>query len=109
MKMWPQSEPLITKLFPQKHDSLIYRQHTEITGDKGTINRSGRPKATTESENTFLRVNSLRDRRLTGQHMQVSVSTVKRRLRAAGLTGRVAVRKQNKKTRLAWDMKHRQL
>uniref|UniRef100_A0A4W5NPY7 Transposase Tc1-like domain-containing protein n=1 Tax=Hucho hucho TaxID=62062 RepID=A0A4W5NPY7_9TELE len=85
--------------------------------------RSGRPKATTESEDHFLRVNSLRDRRLTGQQLQaqlntgrsqqISVSTVKRRLRAAGLTGRVAVRKsllrwQNKKKRLAWAMNHRQ-
>lgn len=26
MKMWPQSEPLITKLLPQKHDSFIYTQ-----------------------------------------------------------------------------------
>ena len=65
----------------------------------------------------------MRDRRLTGQQLQaqlntgrskeVSVSTVKRRLRAAGLTGRVAVRKpllrwQNKKKRLAWVMKHHQ-
>ena len=85
--------------------------------------RSGRPKATTQSEDNFLRVNSLRDRRLTGQQLQaqlntgrskeVSVSTVKRRHRAAGLTGRVAVRKpllrwQNKKKRLAWAMKRRQ-
>ena len=29
--------------------------------------RSGRPKATTESEDKFLSVNSLRDRQLTGQ------------------------------------------
>ena len=65
----------------------------------------------------------MRDRRLTGQQLQaqlntgrskeVSVSTVKRRLRAAGLTGRVAVRKpllrwKNKKKRLSWAMKHRQ-
>ena len=87
------------------------------------MKRSGRPKATTQSKDKFLRVNSLHDRQLTGQQLQaqlntgrgkeVSVSTVKRRLRAAGLTGRVAVRKpsqrwQNKKKRLAWAMKHRQ-
>ena len=66
---------------------------------------------------------SFRDRGHTGQQLQaqlntgrskeVSVSTVKRRLRAAGLTGRVTGRKsllrwQNKKKRLAWAMKHRQ-
>ena len=91
------------------------------TGGNSNRKRSGRPKATTQSEDKFLRVNSLRDRRLTGQQLQVqlntgrskevSVSTVKRRLRDAGLTGRVAVRKpllrwQNKKKRLAWPMKH---
>uniref|UniRef100_A0A8C9T4M7 Transposase Tc1-like domain-containing protein n=1 Tax=Scleropages formosus TaxID=113540 RepID=A0A8C9T4M7_SCLFO len=53
--------------------------------------RSGRAKATTESEDKFLRVNSLRDRWLTGQQLQ-------RRLQAAGLTGQV---------RFAWAMKHR--
>uniref|UniRef100_A0A8C4EPW0 Transposase Tc1-like domain-containing protein n=1 Tax=Dicentrarchus labrax TaxID=13489 RepID=A0A8C4EPW0_DICLA len=68
-------------------------------------------------------INSFRDRRLTGEQLQaqlnsgrnkqVSVSTVKRRLRAAGLTGRVAARKQllrcqNKNKRLAWAMKHPQ-
>lgn len=79
-------------------------------------------KATTESEDKFLRVNSLCDKQLT-EHLQaqlntdrskqVSVLTVKRRLQAAGLTGQVAVRKpllrwQTKKKRLAWAMKHRQ-
>ena len=102
--------------------SYTIKRHLE-TGGNSDRKRSGRPKATTESEDKFLRVNSLRDRRLTGQQLQaqlntgrskqVSVSTVKRRLRAAGLTGRVAVRKpllrwQNKKKRLAWAMKHRQ-
>uniref|UniRef100_A0A8C7MRE4 Transposase Tc1-like domain-containing protein n=1 Tax=Oncorhynchus kisutch TaxID=8019 RepID=A0A8C7MRE4_ONCKI len=76
------------------------------------LKRSGRAKATTESEDKFLRVNSLRDRWLieqqlqaqlnTGRSQQVSVSTVKRRLRAAGLTGRVT------KKRLVWATKHRQ-
>uniref|UniRef100_A0A672IVI6 Transposase Tc1-like domain-containing protein n=1 Tax=Salarias fasciatus TaxID=181472 RepID=A0A672IVI6_SALFA len=87
------------------------------TGANFDRKRSGRPKATTESEDKFLRV----DRRLTGQLLQaqlnsgrskqVSVSTVKRKLPAAGLTGRVAARKpllrrQNKTKRLAWAKKH---
>ena len=72
-------------------------------GGNSDRKRSGRSKATTQSEDKFLRVNSLSDRRFTGQQLQaqlntgrskeVSVSTVKRRLRAAGLTGRVAGRK----------------
>ena len=78
------------------------KRHLE-TGGNSDRKRSGRPKATTESEDKFLRVNSLRDRRLTGQQLQaqlnsgrnkqVSVSTAKRRLRAAGLIGRLAARK----------------
>ena len=103
--------------------SYTIKKHLE-TGGNSDRKRSGRPKATTQSEDKFLRVNSLRDRRFTGQQIQaqlntgrskeVSVSTVKRRLRAAGLTGRVAVRKpllrwQNKKkSHEDWAMKHRQ-
>ena len=78
------------------------KRHLETRGNSDR-KRSGRPKATTESEDKFLRVNSLRDRRLTGQQLQaqlnmgrnkqVSVSTVKRRLQSAGLIGRVAARK----------------
>ena len=65
--------------------------------------RSGRLKATTESEDKSLKVNSFRDRRLTGQQFQahlnsgrnkqISVSSVKRRLRVAGLISQVAARK----------------
>ena len=102
--------------------SYTITRHLE-TGGNSDRKRSGRPKATTQSEDKFLRVNNLRDRRITGQQLQaqlntgrskeVSVSTVKRSLRDAGLTGRVAGRKplqrwQNKKKRLSWAMKHRQ-
>uniref|UniRef100_A0A3Q4MTK7 Transposase Tc1-like domain-containing protein n=1 Tax=Neolamprologus brichardi TaxID=32507 RepID=A0A3Q4MTK7_NEOBR len=70
------------------------------TGANCDRKRSGRPKATTESVDKFLRVNGLHGRQLTGQQLQaqfnngrrkkVSVSTVQRRLRAAGLTGQYA-------------------
>uniref|UniRef100_A0AAZ1XJT5 Transposase IS30-like HTH domain-containing protein n=1 Tax=Oreochromis aureus TaxID=47969 RepID=A0AAZ1XJT5_OREAU len=60
--------------------SFTMKRHSETNCDR---KRSGRPKATTESEDKFLRVNSL-----------FSVSTVKRRLRA------------NRTKRLAWAMKH---
>ena len=100
--------------------SYTIKRHLE-TGGNSDRKRSGRSKATTQSEDKFLRVNSLCDRRLTEQQLQaqfnigqskkISVSTVKRRDRAAGLTGRVVVRKpllrwQNKKKRLSWAMKH---
>ena len=102
--------------------SYTIKRHLE-TGGNSDRKRSGRPKATTQTEDKFLRVNNLCDRRLTGQQLQaqlntgrskeVLVSTVKRRLRAEGLTGRVAVRKQllrwqNKKKRIAGAMKHHQ-
>ena len=70
--------------------SYTIKRHLE-TGGNSDRKRSGRPKATTESEDKFLRVNSLPDRRLTGQQLQaqlntgrskqVSVSTVKRSCR----------------------------
>ena len=100
--------------------TVSFKKKSE-TGANFDRKRSGRPKATTESEDKFLRVNSLRDRQLTGHQLQaqlnsgrskqVSVSTVKRRLGAAGLTGPVAARKallrsQNKTKRLAWAKKH---
>ena len=76
--------------------SYTIKRHLE-TGGNSDRKRSGRPKTTTQSEDKFLRVHSLLDRRLTGRQLQaqlntgrskeVSVSTVKRRLRAAGLTG----------------------
>ena len=65
--------------------------------------RSGRPLCTTEQENKYIRVSSLRNRCLTSSQMAaslnstrktpVSTSTVKRRLRDAGLPGRVAKKK----------------
>ena len=103
--------------------SYTIKRHLE-TGGNSDRKRSGRPKSTTQSEDKFLRVNSLCDRWLTGQQLQaqlntgrskeVSVSFVKRRLRSAGLTSRVAVTKpllrgQNKKkSHEDWAMKQRQ-
>ena len=69
--------------------SYTITRHLE-TGGNSDRKRSGRPKATTQSEDKFLRVNSLCDRQITGQQLQaqlntgrskgVSVSTVKRSL-----------------------------
>lgn len=94
----------------------------EQTGTHDDQKRSGRPKVTSESEDKFIRVISLRNRRMTAPEIQaqlnetrstdISSSTVKRRLRTAGLMGRVAARKPllrtiNKKKRLIWAKKHR--
>ena len=61
----------------------------------------------------WLTVQQLQAQLNTGRSKEVSVSAVKRRLRAAGFTGQVAVRKPflrwpNKKKRLAWAMNHHQ-
>ena len=51
--------------------SYTIKRHLE-TGRNSDRKRSGRPKATTQSEDKFLRVNSLRDRWLTGQQLQAA-------------------------------------
>lgn len=94
----------------------------KATGSNQTRSRSGRPKCTTQSEDNLIVVTSKRNRLLTAPQIReqmnssrskpVSVTTVKRRLRDAGLFGRVAVRKpllrpQNKKKRMQWALTHR--
>lgn len=84
--------------------------------------RTGRPRATTSAEDQSIVLISKRNRRLTAPEVRsqfnsnrnrsVSVTTVKRRLRAAGLMGRVAVRKpllrqQNRRKRLQWAKAHK--
>lgn len=99
-------------------------KRVEETGTHEDRTRSGRPKATSESENKFIRVTSLRNRQLSARDIQaqlnasrsteVSTSTVQRRLREAGLTGRISAKKpllksQNKRKRLAWAKKTKKL
>ena len=78
-------------------------QRTAQMGSNQNRKRSGRPRCTTKQEDKYIRVSSLRNRRLTGPQLPaslngtrktpVSTSTVKRRLRDAGLLGRVAKKK----------------
>ena len=97
-------------------------QRAAQTGSNKHRKRSGRPRCTTVQEDKYLRVSSLRQRRLTGRQLAaalnsthqttVSVSTVKRRLQDAGLHGRIAKKKPylrlaNKKKRLRWAKEHR--
>ncbi|KAJ8728624.1 hypothetical protein PYW07_006320 [Mythimna separata] len=83
--------------------------------------RSGRPRATTSSEDLSIVVISKRNTRLTAPEIAaqfnadrdkpVSVSTVKRRLCDAGFKGCIAVSKPllkpNKKKRLNWAREHK--
>ena len=81
----------------------------------------GRKRCTSQQQDNYLRVSSLRERRLTSSDLtrqlnaahrsNVSKSTVKRRLKEAGLRGCVAVRKpllrpQNRRKRLQWAKEH---
>ena len=97
-------------------------QRTAQTGSDQNRKRSGRPRCTTKQEDKYMRVSSLRNRHLTGPQLAaslngtrktpVSTSTGKRRLRDAGLLGRVAKKKPylrlvNKRKRLRWAKEHR--
>jgi transposase len=94
---------------------------TAQTGSNQNKKRSGRPRCTTEQEDKYIRVSSLRNRCLTSPQLTaslnsthktpVSTSIVKRRLRDAGLQGRVAkkspyLRLANKMKRLRWAKEH---
>ena len=113
----------IAKKLNISYNGVYYSlQRTAQTGSNQSRKRSGRPRCTTEQEDKYIRVSSLRNRRLTGPELAaslngtrktpVSTSTVKRRLRDAGLLGRVAKKKPylrlaNKRKRLIWAKEHR--
>ncbi|XP_076841034.1 uncharacterized protein LOC143485475 [Brachyhypopomus gauderio] len=94
----------IAKKLKISYNGVYYSfQRRAQTGSNQSRRRSGRPRCTTEQEDKYIRVSSLRNRRLTGPQLAaslnstrktpVSTSTVKRRLRDAGLQGRVAKKK----------------
>ena len=98
----------IAKKLKMSSNGVYYSlQRTAQTGNQSR-KRSGRPRCTTQQEDKYIRVSSLRNRRLTGLQLAaslngtcktpVSTSTVKRRLRDAGLLGRVAKKKSH-----IWD------
>ena len=105
------------------YQALYFCLHRTVqTGSNQNRKRSGRPWCTTEQEDKYIRVSSLRNRCLTSPQLAASwnstrktpasTSTVKRRLRDAGLLGRVAKKKPyfrlaNKKKRLRWAKEHR--
>ena len=90
----------IAKKLKISNNAVYYSIHrTAQTGSNQNRKRSGRPWCTTEQEDKYIRVSSLRNRRLTSPQLAaslnstrktpVSTSTVKRRLWDAGLLGRV--------------------
>lgn len=101
--------------------SFLHPQKALRKWGKRTESGHADPKPQLNQRTKFWVLTALRDRSPTGQQLQaqlnsgrsnqVSVSTVKKRLWAAGLTGRVAARKpllrcQSKTERLSWAVKH---
>ena len=99
-------------------DTIKRWKETGIFEDK---KRSGRPRKTTKAEDNSIILMSKRNRRLTAPEItsgfnrshskSISLTTTKRRLRQAGLSGRITVRKPllrigNKKKRLQWAIDH---
>lgn len=96
------------------------------TGSHEDRPRKGRPRVTSAAEDKFIRVTSLRHRRLTAAQIRdqvnatqssssrhISRTTVKRRLCESGLHGRIAARKPllrtgNKQKRLVWAKEHKE-
>ena len=96
------------------------------TGTHEDRPRKGRPRVTSASADTFIRVTSLRQRKLSAAQIRdqinatqssssrhISRTTVKRRLRESGLHGQIAARKPllrrgNKQKRFVWAKKHKE-
>ena len=106
----------IAKKLKISYNAVYYLHRTAQTGSNQN-RTSGRPQCKTEQEDKYIRVSSLRNRHLTSPQLAaslnsthktpVSTSKVKRRLRDAGLLGRVAKKKPylrlaNKNKRLRW-------
>ena len=90
----------ITKKLKILYNAVYYSIHrTAQTGSNQNRKKSGRPRCTSEQEDKYIRVSSLRNRCRTSPQLAatqnstrktpVSTSTVKRRLWDAGLLGRV--------------------
>jgi hypothetical protein len=90
----------IAKKLKILYNAVSYSLHrTEQTGSNQNRKRSGRPRCTTEREDKYIRVSSLRNMRLTSPQLvaslnsthktPISTSRVKRRLPDAGILGRV--------------------
>ena len=86
------------------YNAVYYSLHrTAQTGSNQNRKRSGRPRCSTEQEDKYIRVSSMSNRQFTSPQLANSLnstrktpattSTVKRRLRDAGLLGRVAKKK----------------
>lgn len=101
------------------HTVLKRYAETQSNADR---KRSGRPRKTTRRDDTFIQTTSKRDRFKTAPDIRaeanaflpqpISITTVRRRLKEAGLNGRVAKRKPllravNKQKRLEFAKKHR--
>ncbi|KAL6468775.1 hypothetical protein MHYP_G00222990 [Metynnis hypsauchen] len=108
----------------------VANKRGDKTNDKQKTNMAVAPKMTAKragrKEDKFIRVTSLRNRKLTAAQIRdqlnatqssssrpISRTTVKRRLRKSGLHGQIAARKPllrrgNKQKRFVWAKKHKE-
>ena len=91
---WGNSMREISKKFKISYNAVYYSLHrTEQTSPNQNRKRSGRPRCTTEQENKYIRVSSLRNRRITSPQLAASLNITRKhqsqRHRDAGLLGRV--------------------
>lgn len=99
----------------------IVKKYNE-TGSNYDRTKSGRPTKTTRKEDDYIIMLSKRNRKLTAPQIaaefnsnratSISVSTVKSRLRSAGMNGRIAAKKPllreiNRRKRLQWAREHK--
>lgn len=106
---------------PKSTVQSVLKQYKD-TGSLKVKERSGRPRVTTKREDSLLVLNSKKNRKkpatvLTSElndsrDSNVSLTTVKRRLRSAGLFGRIAAKKPylkpiNQLKRLKWAKAHK--
>lgn len=87
---------------PQATIAYTIRRHSK-TGSNASKKRTGRPRATTKSEDKYIQTLSKRNRRLTASQLlaivnksrpkPIGTTTVKDRLKEAGLRGCIALKK----------------
>ena len=114
----------IAKKLRISYNAVYYSLHRTVqTVSNQNRRRSGRPRCTTEQEDKYIRVSSLRNRRLTSPQLAASLNStrktpvsasVMKRLWDAGLLGRVAKKKPNLRLantmkRLRWEQEHKTL
>jgi hypothetical protein len=79
----PQEDPMreIAKTLKIQYNAAYYSLlKTEQTGSNQNRKRNGRPQCTTEKEDKYIRVSSLRNRRLTSPQLAASLNSTHKKI-----------------------------